>query len=170
MTPTTTEPRTAASAGDELGAAATVFPSPASEPPIEVADSRFGAAIYEIKRRNLLQNTGLDPDVDGTDDLAPIGEVTSQGFEIEGAVDLTPNWVLTATYAYNDARITATVMLRYGSDTTAVVRRMVVVPGTQGAVSSRPETNWLETSASMAVVRSRRSGPRWLRAVTVTGR
>ena len=70
---------------------------------------QFGAAIYEIKRQNLLQNTGLDPDGDGTDDLAPIGEVTSQGFEIEGAVDLTPNWVLTANYAYNDARITATV-------------------------------------------------------------
>ena len=70
---------------------------------------QFGAAIYEIKRQNLLQNTGLDPDNDGTDDLAPIGEVTSQGFEIEGAVDLTPNWVLTANYAYNDARITATV-------------------------------------------------------------
>lgn len=46
MTPTT-HPRTEAPNGDGLDVAATVFPSPASEPPVEVADSRFGAAIYE---------------------------------------------------------------------------------------------------------------------------
>ncbi len=43
------------------------------------------------------------------DDLAPIGEVASKGFELELSADLTPDWVLTANYAYNDARITATV-------------------------------------------------------------
>jgi len=67
------------------------------------------AAVYQIKRRNLLQ---LDPDgdsSDGVDDMAPIGEVTSRGFEIELTADLTPDWVLTANYAYNDAKITATV-------------------------------------------------------------
>jgi len=66
------------------------------------------AAVFEIKRRNLLQ---LDPDgddSDGVDDLAPIGEVTSTGFEVELAADLTPDWVVTANYAFNDARITGT--------------------------------------------------------------
>ena len=66
------------------------------------------AAVYEIKRRDLLQDIGRDPGGDGRNDLAPLGEVTSTGFEAEVAADVTPNWVVTAVYAYNDARITAT--------------------------------------------------------------
>lgn len=66
------------------------------------------AAIYQIKRRNMLQVDPNGDSSDGVDDLAPIGEVTSKGFEIELAADVTPDWVLTANYAYNDARITAT--------------------------------------------------------------
>lgn len=65
------------------------------------------SAIYQIKRRNLLQANGEV--VDGVDQLAPIGEVTSKGFELELSTDLTPNWVLTANYAYNDTKITRTV-------------------------------------------------------------
>lgn len=65
------------------------------------------AAVYRIKRRNMLQATGES--IGGVNQLAPIGEVTSKGFEVELAADLTPDWVLTANYAYNDARITATV-------------------------------------------------------------
>lgn len=65
------------------------------------------ASIYQIKRENILQNTGLDIGGDGEDDLAPIGEVTSDGFEVEFISDLTENWVLSLSYAYNDARVTA---------------------------------------------------------------
>lgn len=64
-------------------------------------------SAYKIKRQNLLQNTGLDPEEDGFDNLAAIGEVTSDGLEVELTADLTPNWVVSAAYAYNDARITA---------------------------------------------------------------
>ncbi|WP_417464490.1 TonB-dependent siderophore receptor [Kordiimonas sp.] len=67
------------------------------------------AAVYEIKRQNLLQ---LDPNgdsSDGVDDQAPIGEVTSTGFEVELAADITDYWVVTANYGYNNARITKTV-------------------------------------------------------------
>lgn len=64
-------------------------------------------STYKIKRQNLLQNTGLDPESDGFDNLAAIGEVTSDGIEVEVTADLTPNWVVSAAYAYNDARITA---------------------------------------------------------------
>lgn len=64
-------------------------------------------ATYRITRENLLQNTGLDPEGDGFDNLTPLGEVTSEGVEIEVTADLTPNWVLSAAYAYNDARISA---------------------------------------------------------------
>ncbi len=66
------------------------------------------ASVYQIKRRNLLQDTGRDPGGDGQNDFAPLGEVTSEGFEVELAADVTPDWVVTAVYAWNDARITAT--------------------------------------------------------------
>ena len=64
-------------------------------------------AVYQIKRQNLLQNTGLDPEGDGIDNLAPVGEVTSDGIEIEVISDITPNWIMSVAYSYNDARITA---------------------------------------------------------------
>ncbi|MEM0930319.1 MAG: TonB-dependent receptor, partial [Pseudomonadota bacterium] len=74
-------------------------------------------AFYEITRTNLLQNSGedqseiqnaIDPSVvvDGLDDLVAFGEVTSQGIEIEVTADITPDWVLTASYAYNDTEVT----------------------------------------------------------------
>ena len=64
-------------------------------------------AIYRIKRSNVLQNDPRgDVGGDGVDDLIAAGEVVSKGFEFDIAADLTPNWVLTANYAYNDIRIT----------------------------------------------------------------
>lgn len=68
------------------------------------------AAVYRIKRQNMLQLDPAGDSADGVDDFAPLGEVTSKGFEVEIVTDLTPNWVLTANYAYNDARITAAVL------------------------------------------------------------
>jgi iron complex outermembrane receptor protein len=66
-------------------------------------------AAYEIVRTNILQ---ADPrgDVggDGVSDFVAFGEVTSKGAEIDLSTDLTDDWVLTASYAYNDTRITAT--------------------------------------------------------------
>jgi len=46
--------------------------------------------------------------VNGVDQLAPIGEVTSKGFEIDLTTDITPDWVLLLNYGYNDTRITGT--------------------------------------------------------------
>ena len=66
------------------------------------------AAVYHITRTNILQ---ADPrgDVggDGTNDLLAFGEITSKGAEFDLAADITADWVLTASYAYNDTRITA---------------------------------------------------------------
>ncbi|KXJ61256.1 MAG: TonB-dependent receptor [Alteromonas sp. Nap_26] len=64
-------------------------------------------AVYQITRQNILQTTGEDPEGDGIDNVAPVGEVTSDGFEIEVITDITPDWILSVAYAYNDARITA---------------------------------------------------------------
>ena len=77
------------------------------------------ATVYEVIQENILQNTGAIseagvtlPDgsisVGGRDILGQIGEVTSTGVEFEMFADITPDWVLTAAYAYNDARITET--------------------------------------------------------------
>lgn len=67
------------------------------------------AAAYRILRRNILQVDPTRVPVNGVDPLAPIGEVTSKGFEFDLATDLTPNWVLLANYGYNDTRITGMV-------------------------------------------------------------
>ena len=65
------------------------------------------ASVYRIVRENVLQ---ADPrgDVagDGVNDFVAFGEVTSEGAEFDLAVDLTPDWVATVAYAYNDTRIT----------------------------------------------------------------
>lgn len=66
-------------------------------------------AIYEIVRSNILQSDPRgDVGGDGVNDMVAFGEVTSKGAEFDLAADLTRNWVLTASYAYNDTRITKT--------------------------------------------------------------
>ncbi|WP_296718547.1 TonB-dependent siderophore receptor [Erythrobacter sp.] len=72
-------------------------------------DGRVQSSLsaYQIRRRNILQ---VDPrgDVgnDGVDDFVAFGEVTSKGIEFDIAADITPDWVLTMAYAYNDTTIT----------------------------------------------------------------
>jgi iron complex outermembrane receptor protein len=66
------------------------------------------AAVYRIVRRNILQVDPAQNPVNGVDQLAPIGEVTSKGFEIDLTTDITPDWVLLLNYGYNDTRITGT--------------------------------------------------------------
>ncbi|MFP4519006.1 MAG: TonB-dependent siderophore receptor [Oceanicaulis sp.] len=59
---------------------------------------------YSIVRTNIAQT---DPDPNApAGALISFGEVTSDGFEFDVTADITPNWVGTASYAYNDARIT----------------------------------------------------------------
>jgi iron complex outermembrane receptor protein len=66
-------------------------------------------AVYEIVRSNILQSDPRgDVDGDGVNDMVAFGEVTSQGAEFDLAADLTNDWVVTASYAYNDTRITKT--------------------------------------------------------------
>ncbi|MBN8820249.1 MAG: TonB-dependent receptor [Sphingomonas sp.] len=76
----------------------------------QLFDGRLQAnfAAYRIVRRNILQVDPSRAPVNGVDQLAPIGEVTSKGFEIDLATDITPDWVLLVNYGYNDARITGT--------------------------------------------------------------
>lgn len=63
---------------------------------------------YRIRRRNVLQSDPAgDRGNDGIDDLIAFGEVTSKGIELDLAADITPDWVATVAYAYNDTRITA---------------------------------------------------------------
>jgi iron complex outermembrane recepter protein len=66
-------------------------------------------SVYRIRRRNILQaDPRGDLGGDGIDDLISFGEVTSKGIELDLAADVTPDWVLTLAYAYNDTRITRT--------------------------------------------------------------
>jgi iron complex outermembrane receptor protein len=64
-------------------------------------------AIYHIVRSNVLQSDPRgDVNGDGVNDSVAFGEVTSKGVEVDVAADLTRNWVLTLSYAYNDTAIT----------------------------------------------------------------
>lgn len=64
-------------------------------------------AAYRIRRTNILQaDPAGDPGNDGVDDLIAFGEITSKGFEVDLAADITPDWVATVAYGYNDTRIT----------------------------------------------------------------
>jgi iron complex outermembrane receptor protein len=66
-------------------------------------------AAYRIVRRNVLQiDDGQEP-VNGVDQLAPIGEVTSKGIEATLTADITKDWLISANYAYNDTRVTGSV-------------------------------------------------------------
>ncbi|WP_420144060.1 TonB-dependent siderophore receptor [Sphingobium sp.] len=66
-------------------------------------------AAYRIVRKNILQIDASLPPVNGQDQLRPIGEVTSKGFEIDLSTDITPNWVALVNYGYNDTKITGTI-------------------------------------------------------------
>ncbi|MEW4447780.1 TonB-dependent siderophore receptor [Qipengyuania sp. JC766] len=64
-------------------------------------------SAYRITRSNILQTDPRgDTGNDGVDDLLSIGEITSKGIEFDIAADVTPDWVVTAAYGYNDTRIT----------------------------------------------------------------
>jgi iron complex outermembrane receptor protein len=63
-------------------------------------------AVYRIVRRGIVQADPDLPPLGGVDQLSPVGEVTSKGIEATVAADITRDWVVTANYAYNDARIT----------------------------------------------------------------
>jgi iron complex outermembrane receptor protein len=66
------------------------------------------AAVYRIVRKNILQVDPAQEPINGVDQLAPIGEVTSKGLEIDLTTDITPDWVLLVNYGYNDTKITGT--------------------------------------------------------------
>lgn len=66
-------------------------------------------SAYRIVRENLLQTDPRgDPEGDGITNQVAFGEVVSKGADLDLAADITRDWVLTLTYAYNDTRITKT--------------------------------------------------------------
>ncbi|QUX91276.1 TonB-dependent siderophore receptor [Marinomonas sp. A3A] len=57
-------------------------------------------AVYHIDRKNILQK-----DTDDTTKYISIGQIRSQGFEIDALADITPRWVANVSYAYNDVKV-----------------------------------------------------------------
>ncbi|MEH6791701.1 TonB-dependent siderophore receptor [Parasphingorhabdus sp.] len=65
-------------------------------------------SAYRIRRTNILQTDPRgDVGNDGVDDVVALGEITSKGIEFDIAADVTPDWVVTLAYGYNDTRISA---------------------------------------------------------------
>lgn len=105
------------------------------------------AAVYRIVRENLLQVDPSLPPVNGRDQLRPIGQVTSKGFELDLSTDLTPDWVLTANYGYNDTTVTGTAPGQ--SITNAVGDRFVNAPTHQAGFWTRYEVDALRTAFAL---------------------
>lgn len=102
------------------------------------------AAVFQIVRQNMLQVDSTKAPVNGRDQLNPIGEVTSKGFETDVAIDITPDWVLTANYAYNDVRITETAPGR--TLTNAVGDRFANAPEHQAGFWTRYQVKAINTA------------------------
>ncbi|WP_292020492.1 MULTISPECIES: TonB-dependent siderophore receptor [unclassified Brevundimonas] len=105
---------------------------------------QVNAAVYRIVRENILQADQSLPPINGRDQLRPIGEVTSDGFEVDVSTDLTANWVLTANYGYNDTSITGTAPGQ--SITNAVGDRFVNAPRHQAGFWTRYQVPKLRTA------------------------
>lgn len=69
------------------------------------------AAVYDIKRKNILTLVG-------TDTLSNIGSQSSKGVELSGQLKVTDNWTLIASGAYVDAQYGEYVDPNYGIDAT----------------------------------------------------
>lgn len=102
------------------------------------------AAVYRILRRNILQVDPSLPPVSGVDQLAPIGEVTSKGFEVDIAADVTPDWVVLVNYGYNDTKITGTVAGQ--AITNAVGNRFANAPKHKVGFWTRYQVKAIETA------------------------
>ncbi|WP_052027786.1 TonB-dependent siderophore receptor [Sphingobium sp. ba1] len=107
------EPQTAASQNGDVGGPFAPVTGDQFEGGIktDLFDGRLQAnlAAYRIVRKNILQADTSLPPVNGQDQLRPIGEVTSKGFEIDLSTDITANWVALVNYGYNDTKITGTI-------------------------------------------------------------
>ena len=82
-----------------------------------------GLSAYRIKRQNLLQADPLgdtNTPADGINNNIAFGEVTSKGVDVDIAADITDNWVLTLTYAYNDTKVTKSTTAANGGITNVV--------------------------------------------------
>lgn len=102
------------------------------------------AAVYRIVRQNILQTDTTRPPVGGRNQLAPIGEITSKGFEFDLSADVTPDWVLTVNYGYNDTRVTDTVPGQ--AITNAVGDRFVNAPKHKVGVWTRYQVDAIKTA------------------------
>lgn len=61
-------------------------------------------SVYDMRKTNILER---DPTPGVPSNwLAPVGEVTSRGFELDVSGQATEAWMISANYAYNDTKVT----------------------------------------------------------------
>jgi iron complex outermembrane receptor protein len=101
-------------------------------------------AVYRIVRENMLQTDTTKAPVNGVNQLSPIGEVTSKGFELDLSTDITPDWVFTANYGYNDTKITGSVPGQ--SLTNAVGNRFANAPRNKVGFWTRYQVQEIDTA------------------------
>lgn len=103
------------------------------------------AALFQIVRSDVLQTHPLgDANGDGLDDLIAFAEVTSEGVELDVTVDITPDWVATASYAYNDVLISKSANTNALSN--SVGERFANAPRHQAGLWTRYQVQSLNTA------------------------
>lgn len=106
-----------------------------------------GLAVYRILRTNIVQLDTTRPPINGVNQLAPVGEVTSKGIEFDITADVTPDWVVMFNYGYNDTRVTGTVPGQ--AITNAVGDRFVNAPAHQLGFWTRYQIKPIKTAVAL---------------------
>lgn len=91
------------------------------------------AAVYQIKKKNVTQLT--NPGVPDANDRIwrQLGEVTSQGFEIEFNGRISPSFSVSGAYNYNDAKVTEDI------NEAKIGEKLGLAPLHQGSIWTRYE-------------------------------
>ena len=64
-------------------------------------------ALYQITKKDMaVSNPASQDSNDGIPDYVTLGKVKSEGVELTLVGDITPDWTITANYAWNDVRVT----------------------------------------------------------------
>jgi iron complex outermembrane receptor protein len=118
--------------------------------PEENRQVEIGARTYLFNQRlnlntalyHIVKNNVVTEDPDNSDYSIAIGEVRSQGFELDAIAQITPLWVANVSYAYNDLEVT---------DSDDDLRTLSNSPHNQLGIWTRHEVPALNSSIAFGV-------------------
>lgn len=80
-------------------------------------DALFTAAVYDLKQQNV-----LTADPDHPNYSVQTGEIRSRGIELEAKANITPDWLVSTSYAYTDPEVTSSNDGNQGNSPVGIAR------------------------------------------------